>query len=112
MNRIGNGPPRISYTPLGEWHFEGFMPVVPPIARTKKRRDKLLASGLIEKNVWVPAIFAAHLAAFALELRRRAAAPHRPGFGWPADLRRATTAPADRRRDRGQDKKPAAASHH
>jgi hypothetical protein len=27
---------------------------------------------LIEKNVWVPAIFAAHLAAFALELRRKA----------------------------------------
>jgi hypothetical protein len=48
------------------------MAVVPPVARTKKRRDKLLAAGLIEKNVWVPAIFAAHLAAFALELRRKA----------------------------------------
>jgi hypothetical protein len=48
------------------------MPHVPPIQRTKKRRDKLLAAGLIEKNVWVPAIFAAHLAAFALELRRKA----------------------------------------
>jgi hypothetical protein len=48
------------------------MPHVPPIERTKKRRDKLLAAGLIEKNVWVPAIFAAHLAAFALELRRKA----------------------------------------
>ncbi len=48
------------------------MPPVPPIARTKRRRNKLLAAGLIEKNVWVPAIFAAHLAAFALELRRKA----------------------------------------
>jgi hypothetical protein len=48
------------------------MPHVPPIERTKKRRDKLLAAGLIEKNVWVPAIFAAELATFALELRRRA----------------------------------------
>ena len=48
------------------------MPQVPPIERTKKRRDKLLAAGLIEKNVWVPAIFAAELATFALELRRRA----------------------------------------
>jgi hypothetical protein len=48
------------------------MPQVPTIERTKKRRDKLLAAGLIEKNVWVPAIFAAQLAAFALELRRRA----------------------------------------
>ena len=48
------------------------MPPVPPIARTKRRRYKLLAAGLIEKNVWVPAIFAAHLAAFALELRRKA----------------------------------------
>ncbi len=48
------------------------MPPVPPIARTKRRRDKLLAAGLIEKNVWVPAIFAAELATFALELRRRA----------------------------------------
>jgi hypothetical protein len=48
------------------------MPHVPPIERTRKRRDKLLAAGLIEKNVWVPAIFAAHLAAFALELRRKA----------------------------------------
>ena len=75
------------------------MPHVPPIERTKKRRDKLLAAGLIEKNVWVPAIFAAHLAAFALELRRkaRAAAPHGPGFGRPGDLRPAATAPADSR---------------
>jgi predicted nucleic acid-binding protein len=48
------------------------MPHVPPIQRTKKRRDKLLAAGLIEKNVWVPDIFAAELATFALELRRRA----------------------------------------
>ncbi len=48
------------------------MPPVPPIARTKRRRDKLIAAGLIEKNVWVPAIFAAELATFALELRRRA----------------------------------------
>ncbi len=48
------------------------MPHVPPIERTKKRRDKLLAAGLIEKNVWVPAIFASHLATFALELRRKA----------------------------------------
>ncbi len=48
------------------------MPPVPPIARTKRRRDKLLAAGLIEKNVWVPAIFATELATFALELRRRA----------------------------------------
>lgn len=47
------------------------MPQVPTIERTKKRRDKLLASGLIEKNVWIPAVFAADLAAFALELRRR-----------------------------------------
>ena len=47
------------------------MPQVPTIERTKKRRDKLLASGLIEKNVWIPAVFAAELAAFALELRRR-----------------------------------------
>jgi hypothetical protein len=45
---------------------------VPPIERAKKRRDKLPAAGLIEKNVWVPAIFAAHLVAFALELRRKA----------------------------------------
>lgn len=48
------------------------MPHVPPIERTKKRREKLLTAGLIEKNVWVPAMFAAKLATFALEVRRRA----------------------------------------
>ena len=40
--------------------------------RTKKRRAKLLGLGLIQKNVWVPAIFASALMAFALDLRRKA----------------------------------------
>jgi hypothetical protein len=48
------------------------VPHVPPVERTKKRRDKRVAAGLIEKNLWVPAIFAAELATFALELRREA----------------------------------------
>jgi hypothetical protein len=55
------------------------MPHAPRIESTKKRRDKLLAAELIEKNVWVPALFAAHLAAFTLELRRKA------GLLLPAD---------------------------
>ena len=40
--------------------------------RTKKRREKLLGLGLIQKNVWVPAMFASALMAFALQLRRQA----------------------------------------
>lgn len=40
--------------------------------RTRKRREKLLGLGLIQKNVWVPAAFASALMAFALELRRKA----------------------------------------
>ncbi len=74
------------------------MPHVPPIERTKKRRDKLPAAGLIEKNVWVPAIFAAprRLRAGAAA-QGGAAIAHGPGFGWPGDLRSAATTPADSR---------------
>jgi hypothetical protein len=40
--------------------------------RQKKHREKLIAAGLVEKTVWVPAAFATALMAFALDLRRRA----------------------------------------
>lgn len=48
------------------------MPPEPDGHRTKKRREKLLGLGLIQKNVWVPAALASALMAFALQLRRQA----------------------------------------
>lgn len=48
------------------------MPTAPDGQRTKKRREKLLGLGLIQKNVWVPAMFASALMAFAFDLRRKA----------------------------------------
>lgn len=48
------------------------MPPQPDGHRTKKRREKLLGLGLIQKNVWVPAALASALMAFALQLRRQA----------------------------------------
>lgn len=48
------------------------MPPQPDGHRTKKRREKLLGLGLIQKNVWVPAALASALMAFAFELRRQA----------------------------------------
>ena len=40
--------------------------------RTKKRRQRLLQAGLVQKVAWVPAAFAAAFMDFALQLRREA----------------------------------------